>query len=57
MLAEEYMAVEELADVLWSVSICPLRIGRSPEPLLKIVDQHDGTTIRNPRRVLPMSLD
>jgi hypothetical protein len=42
---------------LWQVYFGPLRIGRFHEPLLKIVDQHDGTTSRNPRRVLPMSLD
>ena len=57
VLAEEYVAFEEVADGLWQVYFGPLRIGRFHEPLLKIVDQHDGTTSRNPRRVLPMSLD
>jgi transposase InsO family protein len=57
VLAEEYVAFEEVAAGLWQVYFGPLRIGRFHEPLLKIVDQHDGTTSRNPRRVLPMSLD
>jgi hypothetical protein len=57
VLAEEYVAFEEVADGLWQVYFGPLRIGRFHEPLLTIVDQHDGTTSRNPRRVLPMSLD
>lgn len=57
VLAEEYVAFEEVAEGLWQVYFGPLRIGRFHEPLRKIVDQHDGTTSRNPRRVLPMSLD
>ena len=57
VLAEEYVAFEEIAAGLWQVYFGPLRVGRFHEPLLKIVDQHDGTTSRNPRRVLPMSLD
>ena len=51
------MAFEEVADGVWQVYFGPLRIGRFEERLLRIVDQHDGTTSRNPRRVLPMSLD
>lgn len=57
VLAEEYVAFEEIAAGLWQVYFGPLRVGRFHEPLLKIVDQHDGTTSRNPRRVLPMSLE
>jgi hypothetical protein len=57
VLAEESVAFEEVADGLWQVYFGPLRIGRFEERLLRIVDQHDGTTSRNPRRVLPMSLD
>lgn len=57
VLAEEYVAFEEVADGLWQVYVGPRRIGRFHEPRLTIVDQHDGTTSRNPRRVLPMSLD
>jgi hypothetical protein len=57
VLAEESVAFEEVADGAWQVYFGPLRIGRFEERLLRIVDQHDGTTSRNPRRVLPMSLD
>jgi transposase InsO family protein len=57
VLAEESVAFEEVADGVWQVYFGPLRIGRFEERLLRIVDQHDGTTSRNPRRVLPMSLD
>ena len=57
VLAEEYVAFEEVADGLWRVYFGALRVGRFHEPLLKIVDQQDGTTSRNPRRVLPMSSD
>jgi transposase InsO family protein len=57
VLAEESVAFEEVADGVWQVYFGPLRIGRFEERLLRIVDQHDGTTSRNPRRVLPMSVD
>ena len=57
VLAEESVAFEEVADGVWQVYFGPLRIGRFEERQLRIVDQHDGTTSRNPRRVLPMSLD
>ena len=57
VLAEESVAFEEVADGAWQVYFGPLRIGRFEERLLRIVDQHDGTTSRNPRRVLPMSSD
>jgi transposase InsO family protein len=57
VLAEELVAFEEVADGVWQVYFGPLRVGRFEERLLRIVDQHDGTTSRNPRRVLPMSLD
>ena len=57
VLAEETVAFEEVADGVWQVYVGPLRVGRFEERLLRIVDQHDGTTSRNPRRVLPMSLD
>lgn len=57
VLAEEYVAFEEVAAGLWQVYFGPLRIGRFHERLLRIVDQHAGTTSRNPRRVLPMSSD
>lgn len=57
VLAEESVAFEEVADGVWQVYFGPLRVGRFEERLLRIVDQHDGTTSRNPRRVLPMSVD
>lgn len=57
VLAEEHVAFAEVADGLWQVYFGPLRVGHFEERLLRIVDQHDGTTSRNPRRVLPMSPD
>ena len=57
VLGEEYIAFEEGADGVWQVYFGPLQLGRFDERLLRIVDQHAGTTSRNPRRVLPMSVD
>ncbi len=56
VLAEEYIAFEELADGLWQVYFGPLPLGRFDERQLRILDQF-GNTSRNPRRVLPMSSD
>lgn len=56
VLAEEYVAFEELADGLWQVYFGPLPLGRFDERRLRIEDQF-GNTSRNPRRVLPMSSD
>lgn len=57
VLAEESVAFEEVADGVWPVDVGVMRVGRFEERALRIVDQHDGTISRNPRQVLPMSLD
>jgi hypothetical protein len=54
---EESVVFGEVADGMWQGYFGPLRIGRFDEPLLRVIDRHDGTTSHNPRRVLPMSVD
>jgi hypothetical protein len=39
VLAEEYIAFEEIADGVWQVYFGPLKLGRFEERLLRIVDQ------------------
>ncbi len=57
VFAEEYVAFEAVADGAWQVYLGPLQLGRFDERLLRIAGQHAGTTSRNPRGVLPMSVD
>jgi len=59
VLADEYIAFEEIDDALWQVSFGPVALGRFHEALLRIEDQH-GDLARTRRRtapVLPMSSD
>ena len=50
VLAEEYVAFEEIDDGLWSVAFGPLALGRFDERQLRIEDAN-GYRSRNPRRV------
>ena len=50
VLAEEYVAFEEVGDGLWSVAFGPLLLGRFDERALRITDAN-GYRTRNPRRV------
>ena len=50
VLAEEYVAFEEIDDGLWSVTFGPLVLGRFDERQLRIEDAN-GYRSRNPRRV------
>ena len=50
VLAEEYVAFEEIDDGLWSVTFGPLMLGRFDERQLRIEDAN-GYGSRNPRRV------
>ena len=50
VLAEEYVAFEEIDDGVWSVAFGPLVLGRFDERALCIVDAN-GYTSRNPRGV------
>jgi putative transposase len=50
VLAEEYVAFEEIADGLWSVVFGSLVLGRFDERTLRIADAN-GYTSRNPQRV------
>ena len=56
VLAEEYVALEELDDGVWSVAFGPLVLGRFEERTLRIVDAN-GYRSRNPQRVSPISLE
>ncbi|MFL5577905.1 MAG: IS481 family transposase [Gemmatimonadaceae bacterium] len=59
VLAEEYVAFEEIGDGLWVVRFGPVPLGRFHERLLRIEDAH-GDLARTRRRaapVLPMSSD
>ena len=50
VLAEEYVAFEEIDDGIWSVVFGPLVLGRFDERQLRITDAN-GYRSRNPRRV------
>ena len=50
VLAEEYVAFEEVDDGIWSVAFGPLVLGRFDERTLRITDAN-GYTSRNPQRV------
>ena len=50
VLAEEYVAFEEIDNGIWSVAFGPLVLGRFDERRLRIVDAN-GYASRNPRRV------
>jgi transposase InsO family protein len=50
VLAEEYVAFEEVDDGIWSVAFGPLVLGRFDERTLRITDVN-GYTSRNPQRV------
>ena len=59
VLAEEYVAFEEVGDGLWEVRFGPVRLGRFHERLLRIADDA-GDLARTRRRTapaLPMSSD
>ena len=62
VLAEEYIAFDELDDGLWQVTFGPVVLGRFHERLLAIEDEHGRLarhhrTSGNKRKVLPMSSD
>jgi putative transposase len=52
VLADEYIAFEELDDALWQVSFGPIALGRFHEALLRIEDQY-GDLARTRRRTAP----
>ncbi len=62
VLAEEYIAFDEIDDGLWQVTFGPVVLGRFHERLLAIEDEHGRLarhhrTSGNTRKVLPMSSD
>ena len=59
VLAEEYIAFDEIDDGLWQVTFGPVVLGRFHERLLAIEDEHGRLARhqRTSRSVLPMSSD